>query len=584
MATEAEVKKWLSTQKYTADQEITPFQRLRSRYLPPRGIKTWGEWYDQYNITPPTKEEEAPTPNRRKEIRRIEEDIDKAFQDVETYQVDMNFAAPGSAEYNQAKANRDKAQAELERLRADRNLILATEEEKKTQSDLRKEKEKRQRDADAGKPTESSDKKIQDLETKSNTVRQSITRLEQESGRPETPTAPSFGPPEVRGGRPVPGTGGGITAPTPAPTPTPTGPAGPRRQPGQQPGQQPAGGAGGGGAGGGAGGGGRRGEEEVPAETFESVLEAAKGLYGGIDEVFRTNPELQKLLKRAVGSVEDEGDDYTKERFLSELENTTWWKTNAGPIRQRGFYKRQYDDLVRTLKTDDPNYQTALDELNKTSEYGRGLSSTLDIVKNNAVSLGVKIDDATALIIAQNLYDYANEGNATKIREAVLGAGKFGVGGLYTGAAGNNIRILRDIAAANGLDFDSQYGKSIDTWLSNIAKGESIETYKDLIRKQAAVSWTVDDRTKALLDQGIDLETIYSPFKKTMATILEIPEEKVTLDDLSRKGVFGGEKPMNLYDFRKALRQDERWQYTENARTEMSNLTENLLRDFGFVR
>jgi hypothetical protein len=69
-----------------------------------------------------------------------------------------------------------------------------------------------------------------------------------------------------------------------------------------------------------------------------------------------------------------------------------------------------------------------------------------------------------------------------------------------------------------------------------------------------------------------------------MATILELPEDKITLNDLASKGVLGGEKPMNLYDFRKALRQDERWQYTENARTEMSNLTENLLRDFGFVR
>ena len=583
MATDAEVKKWLSTQKYTADQEITPFQRLRSKYLPPRGVKTWGEWYDQYDITPPTKEKEAPATNRRKEIRRIEDAIDQAFQDVETYQVDMNFSTPGSAEYNRAKENRDKAQAELERLRAERNLILATEEEKKTQEDLRKEKEKRQRDADAGKSTESSDKKIRDLENKGDTVRRAITNLEQESGRPAAaPAAPSFGPPEVRQGRPVPGTGGGLPTPTGPTRPTqPTGPIQPTQPtgPGRGGDQRPP-------AGGGGGGGGRQDqrEEEVPAETFESVLEAAKSKYGGIDEVFRTDKDLRKLLRRAIGDVDDATDDYTKERFLSELENTTWWKENAGPIRQRGFYKRQYDDLVNALKTDDPNYQTALAELNRTSEYGRGLSSTIDIVKNRARTLGVQMDDATATIVAKNLYDYANEENEIKIREAVLGSGKFGVGGLYTGAAGNNIRILREVAAANGLDFDKQYGTSIDTWLAKIAQGESIETYKDLIRKQAAVSWTVDDRTRALLDQGVDLETIYSPFKKTMATILEIPEEKVTLYDLSRKGVFGGEKPMNLYDFRKALRQDERWQYTENARTEMSNLTENLLRDFGFVR
>jgi hypothetical protein len=68
-----------------------------------------------------------------------------------------------------------------------------------------------------------------------------------------------------------------------------------------------------------------------------------------------------------------------------------------------------------------------------------------------------------------------------------------------------------------------------------------------------------------------------------MATILELPEDEITIDQLSKKGLFGGQKPMNLYDFRRSLRQDDRWQYTEGARTEMAALTENLLRDFGFV-
>lgn len=536
-----------------------------------------------YNLGDKVVETSKPTKAKNREFKRIESAIDTTYQEVEGFQVDMDMSQPGSAEYNQAKASRDQAREELDRLRSERNLVLAREDDANTQRELQQEQQKRQRDADAGRSTASSDKKIDDLRKRQTTVRQSITSLEAAAKVTPTQTASSFGPPEVRGGRAVPGTGGGITAPTavtpsvttatkPTVTPTPTVTTTPTTT------KTPTGGKVTGGDKGG------KGKEEVPAETFESVIEAARGNYGGIDEVFRTNPELQALLKKAIGKVGDPTDDFTQERFLSELENTSWWKSNAGPIRQRGFYKRQYDDLVKTLKTDDPNYQTALAELNKTSEYGRGLNSTIATVKNTARAQGVQIDDDTATIIAKNLYDYANEGDATKIREAVLGAGKFGLGGIYTGAAGSNIRILRDIAAANGLDFDKQYGTSIDTWLSNIAKGESIETYKDLIRKQAAVSWTVDDRTKALLDQGIDLETIYSPFRKTMATILELPEEKITLDDLSRKGVFGGEKPMNLYDFRKALRQDERWQYTENARTEMSNLTENLLRDFGFVR
>jgi hypothetical protein len=39
---------------------------------------------------------------------------------------------------------------------------------------------------------------------------------------------------------------------------------------------------------------------------------------------------------------------------------------------------------------------------------------------------------------------------------------------------------------------------------------------------------------------------------------------------------------MNLYDFKKALRQDNRWQYTGQAKEEVSNAALKVLQDFGF--
>jgi hypothetical protein len=37
-----------------------------------------------------------------------------------------------------------------------------------------------------------------------------------------------------------------------------------------------------------------------------------------------------------------------------------------------------------------------------------------------------------------------------------------------------------------------------------------------------------------------------------------------------------------LYDFKKALRQDNRWQYTDTAKQEVSTAALSVLRDFGF--
>ena len=327
----------------------------------------------------------------------------------------------------------------------------------------------------------------------------------------------------------------------------------------------------------------------ITGANIDEIFKAAAGVYGGIDEIFKTDAELRNLLTKAVGKIGDPKDDYSVDRFVSELENTKWFKTNAGPIRQRGFYKRQYDKLVDDLKTNDPDYKAKIDELNKTSEYGRGLVGAEEAVREYVTQyLGINaLDDTTIKSIANDIYLYANEGDAVKIRNAVLAAAKYGKGGkvgdvTIGGASGQNLTTLRAIAAANGFDLDKTFATSIPTWLDNLNKGESIETYKKVIRDAAKTSYNVSDRVASLLDQGVDLDTIYSPYKNVMASVLEINPTEVTLKDLSEKGVITNKDQMNLYDFQRALRKDSRWQYTGQAREESSNIALQVLRDFGF--
>ena len=67
-----------------------------------------------------------------------------------------------------------------------------------------------------------------------------------------------------------------------------------------------------------------------------------------------------------------------------------------------------------------------------------------------------------------------------------------------------------------------------------------------------------------------------------MAAILEIPESTITLDDPTLRGAIGPDKPMTIFDFQKQLRKDARWQYTDQAREEVSSAALKVLRDFGF--
>jgi hypothetical protein len=68
-----------------------------------------------------------------------------------------------------------------------------------------------------------------------------------------------------------------------------------------------------------------------------------------------------------------------------------------------------------------------------------------------------------------------------------------------------------------------------------------------------------------------------------MANILEIGDpNQIDLNDPTLRMGISDKGDMNLFDFKKALRRDNRWQYTEQARDDVSTAVLGVLRDFGF--
>jgi hypothetical protein len=91
------------------------------------------------------------------------------------------------------------------------------------------------------------------------------------------------------------------------------------------------------------------------------------------------------------------------------------------------------------------------------------------------------------------------------------------------------------------------------------------------------------DSIKQLIAQGTDLETIYSPYRARMASILEMDPAAIDLNDPTLRMAIGPDKEMTLYDFQRQLRKDNRWQYTNNARSEAADVTTTVLKNFGFM-
>jgi hypothetical protein len=142
------------------------------------------------------------------------------------------------------------------------------------------------------------------------------------------------------------------------------------------------------------------------------------------------------------------------------------------------------------------------------------------------------------------------------------------------------LQALAKTAVANGLDL-AVFGDDVDTWVKRVENGEDVDIFKNLIRQTAKIG--LPDKVGKLLDEGIDLSAVYSPYKNLMAKVLEVDAGSIKLDDPTLRAAIGPDKEMPIYEFERALRRDPRWQYTDTARQEVSDTALGVLKDFGFM-
>lgn len=140
-----------------------------------------------------------------------------------------------------------------------------------------------------------------------------------------------------------------------------------------------------------------------------------------------------------------------------------------------------------------------------------------------------------------------------------------------------NQQAIMETAMNNGIKLsDAQ----VQAYLNGIKAGKSIEAIQQEIRNIASLGQP--ENVAKMIASGTDLSSIYQPYRNRMAAVLELPADQINMDDPSLRTAIRPEGPMSLYDYEKALRKDVRWQYTNNAREEVSNAALRVLKDFGF--
>lgn len=320
-------------------------------------------------------------------------------------------------------------------------------------------------------------------------------------------------------------------------------------------------------------------------DAFEKLLnrkatrQEVASLTKELTKALKDNPSTTKYETRNGRTFQTTTPGLDPEDFLIDkitgTEEFRRRELTSPELQRRLDERREFERSTKGL-----NPQEAMTARANTA-YGRGIEETKARIEEALLESGGVADPEQLDAIATQVYDRAIEDKPTLVRKLIRETIKFDPDQRLGGIAGRSLQELKATAAANGIDLNRVFGSELQDWLRKINAGEDIETYKQTIRDVAKIG--LPETVGKLVDRGVDLETIYSPYKRTMAAVLEINPESITLDDPTLRSAIGPDREMSLYDFQRNLRQDPRWEFTDAARSEVSGLVNRVLKDFGFV-
>lgn len=324
----------------------------------------------------------------------------------------------------------------------------------------------------------------------------------------------------------------------------------------------------------------------VPAGYIPSEEAGAKkaDTAVGIAEQFGLSEALYKNVDSLRSIFEEytrKGSGMTDDELRRRIRNDVWYKKNSKEIKTRFVQYYNYRDLQASGQADG------------STDYEQEIAKIERQLQKRAVEIGsATANDPVALRkAAENLYITNKEDDATYIDDFLASAIKPIAGMIggrvtegYSGAALQNYNALVKAARDNGFQVSDILpgGANEQQVIQGIASGK-IDINRVIADARKLAAQGQPQYVRDLLAQGYSLAQVFQPYRQTMATVLEIGDaDQIDLNDPLLRSAITDKGDMNLYDFKKALRQDNRWQYTEQAKADVSNAALNVLRDFGF--
>jgi hypothetical protein len=271
----------------------------------------------------------------------------------------------------------------------------------------------------------------------------------------------------------------------------------------------------------------------------------------------------------------------TEAAFLKLVRDDVWFKQNSKEIKNRYVQYYNYRDLQ------------ASGQAQGTTAYEMEIAKIEAKLKKRAVEIGSAAanDPAALRQAAENLYITNRSEDEAFITDFLAASVKTMAGMIggkvtqgYSGEALTNYDKLVEAARDNGFQVsDILPGATTEQQVIQGIISGNIDVNRVIADARKLASQGQPEYVRDLLAQGYNLKQVFAPYRQVMANVLEIGDpNQIDLNDPLLRSAITDKGDMNLYDFRKALRQDNRWQYTEQARQDVSTAALQVLRDFGF--
>lgn len=280
--------------------------------------------------------------------------------------------------------------------------------------------------------------------------------------------------------------------------------------------------------------------------------------YGFAMAFLQSNDELWGLFNQAVKETWDPN------RFIAKLRDTKWFQKHSASVR----------NAILQETSDPATYQANVDQMYSTVRDAWG--SMFGTANMSDKQLRTWAETAHRMGWSQaELVDRMTKGiNFQKLLKSKS----------IGGTAAEMDTQIQQLTRAYGVQLGPQWRAR---QVEKLVKGD--DTISGVQKRLLDLA---QREYKAFADRlagGETVEDIAEPYRQRMADLLEMNPADIDLQNktvqraLKQRTPDGKPAAMDLSDFADMVRRDDRWQYTDNAREEMSGIVANLAQSFGKV-